>query len=145
MVNCATLPCSSSTSSSGVAFSINNPTEWFEMLNCDFRYQLTAIAAPGSSLYIAEEIADNRFKIAGGEPGMKVSWQVTGVRQDRWAVANSVVTEEEKPDREKGYYLHPELYGQPEEKGIEWAKNPEIMGQMKQLQENPPSMNIPEV
>ena len=30
--------------------------DWFSTLNMDFRYQLTAIGAPGPNLYIAEEI-----------------------------------------------------------------------------------------
>jgi hypothetical protein len=117
---------------------------WFGMLNKDFRYQLTAIGAPGPNLYVAEEISDmatttntkyssskssssnknknknnsNRFKIAGGTSGMKVSWQVTGIRRDPWANANRIQVEEDKPAKERGYYLHPDLYGQPEEKGI---------------------------
>ncbi len=62
--------------------------EWFEALNGDFRYQLTAIGAPAPDLYVAEEIQDNRFRIAGGSPGMKVSWQVTGIRHDPWAQEN---------------------------------------------------------
>ena len=45
---------------------------WFEALNQDFRYQLTPIGAAGPNLYIAEEISDQRFKIAGGTPGMKI-------------------------------------------------------------------------
>ena len=60
---------------------------WFSALNRDFRYQLTSIGAP-ANLYIAEEISGNRFKIAGGKPGGKVSWQVTGIRQDAWAKAH---------------------------------------------------------
>jgi hypothetical protein len=88
--------------------------DYFEALNRDYRYQLTAIGAPGPNLYIAEEIADNRFKVAGGQPGSKVSWQVTGIRQDPWANANRIPVEEEKPEKERGYYLFPELYGQPE-------------------------------
>jgi hypothetical protein len=32
--------------------------DWFGALNKDFRYQLTAIGAPGPNLYIAEEISD---------------------------------------------------------------------------------------
>ena len=32
--------------------------DWFGVLNKDFRYQLTAIGAPGPNLYIAEEISD---------------------------------------------------------------------------------------
>lgn len=49
----------------------------FDAVPGDFQYQLTAIGAPGASLYIAEEVQDGRFKIAGGRPGAKVSWQVS--------------------------------------------------------------------
>ncbi|MBN2280356.1 MAG: hypothetical protein JXQ65_07240 [Candidatus Marinimicrobia bacterium] len=59
--------------------------DYFESLNIDFRYQLTAIGAPGPNLFIAEKICNNRFKIAGGEPGMEVSWQITGIRNDAYA------------------------------------------------------------
>ncbi len=85
--------------------------EYFQALNSDFRYQLTAIGAPGPNLYIAEEISTNHFKIAGGKAGAKVSWQVTGVRQDAYAQAHRIKVEEEKPAQEKGHYLHPELFG----------------------------------
>jgi len=101
--------------------------EWFETLNRDFRYQLTAVGAPGPNLYVAEEISGNHFQIAGGKPGGKVSWQVTGIRQDAWANAHRIPVEEAKPERERGFYLHPELYGAPAEKGIEWARHPETM------------------
>jgi hypothetical protein len=33
--------------------------DWFGILNKDFRYQITAIGAPGPNLYIAEEILSN--------------------------------------------------------------------------------------
>ena len=46
---------------------------------------------------------------------MKVSWQITGIRKDPWANANRIQVEEDKPDKERGYYLHPDLYGQPED------------------------------
>jgi hypothetical protein len=103
--------------------------DWFGALNKDFRYQLTAIAAPGPNLHIAEEISDDaatsnynnnksRCKVAGGTSGMKVSWQVTGIKKDPWANAHRISVEEDKPDKERGYYIYPELYGQPEEKGI---------------------------
>jgi hypothetical protein len=88
--------------------------EWFEALNKDFRYQLTPIGAPGPNLYIAQEIQNNRFQIAGGTPGMKVSWQVTGIRHDPWAEAHPIPVEEEKPPEERGTYLHPVEYGKPE-------------------------------
>ena len=92
--------------------------DWFQALNSDFRYQLTAIGAPGPNLFIAEEINGNHFSIAGGKPGMKVSWQVTGIRQDAWANAHRIPVEEEKPANERGYYLHPDLYGAGEDKQV---------------------------
>jgi len=96
--------------------------EWFEALNKDFRYQLTSIGAPGPNLYIAAEIADNRFKIAGGEANSKVSWQVTGIRHDPYAEQNRIPVEEEKLADEQGTYLHPAVYGQPLEKGLDYLK-----------------------
>jgi hypothetical protein len=54
---------------------------WFEALNKDFRYQLTCVGG-FAPVYIAQEIKNNRFEIAGGTPGLKVSWQVTGLRHD---------------------------------------------------------------
>ena len=72
--------------------------EWFEALNGDFRYQLTTIGRP-ASVFIAQEIQNHQFKIAGGRAGMKVSWQVTGVRHDAWAQAHSLQVEEEKAQR----------------------------------------------
>ena len=108
---------------------------WFEALNRDFRYQLTPIGAPGPHLHVAEEISGRHFKIAGGQPGMKVSWQVTGVRHDLYANAHRRPVEEEKPANERGYFLHPELYGLPAEKGMEWARYPRFMRRMKEEQE----------
>ena len=123
--------------------------DWFGILNKDFRYQLTAIGAPGPNLYIAKEISDattttntkynksssnknnnSRFRIAGGASGMKVSWQVTGIRRDPWANANRIQVEEDKPAKERGYYLHPDLYSQPEEKGISHLLFPEEKQQL---------------
>jgi hypothetical protein len=92
--------------------------EYFEALNRDFRYQLTSIGAPAPNLYVAEEVSHNRFKIAGGKPGGKVSWQVTGIRQDAYANANRIPVEEVKPPAEQGFYLHPELYGQPDSRRV---------------------------
>ena len=99
--------------------------EWFEALNRDFRYQLTAIGGPGPNLYVAEEIRDNRFQIAGGQPGMRVSWQVTGVRHDAYAEAYRTPVEEVKPAQQRGTYLHPELFPQSEDGKIKRAASPE--------------------
>jgi hypothetical protein len=92
--------------------------EWFGALNRDFRYQLTAIGAPGPKLYIADEMHGNSFRIAGGKKGMRVSWEVTGIRQDAWANAHRIPTEEAKPANEQGRYLHPELFGAGPDKSV---------------------------
>ncbi len=101
--------------------------EWFDVLNRDFRYQLTALDAPGPNLHVAERIAGNRFMIAGGDPGMEVSWQVTGMRQDEYARAHPVVVEEAKPAHEAGKYLHPDLYGLPETAAVGYEEEREIV------------------
>ncbi len=98
-------------------------SDWFDALNQEFRYQLTPIGAAMPQLYIAQEITDNGFQIAGGEPGMKVSWQVTGIRHDPYAEANRIPVEENKRADERGTYLYPEVYGQPAEMGLHYQQN----------------------
>jgi hypothetical protein len=114
--------------------------EWFGVLNRDFRYQLTCIGG-FAPLYIAEKLTNNQFRIGGGKPGMEVSWQITGIRQDAWANAHRIPVEEEKDARLKGYYINPELYRAPPEKQIEWARHPQMMKKMQerrqQMKEKP--------
>jgi hypothetical protein len=104
--------------------------DWFETLNRDFRYQLTVIGRFAQAI-IEQEIADNRFVIRTNLANVKVSWQVTGIRQDPWANANRLPVEEPKPAKEDGTYLHPDLYGQPEEKSVDWVLNPEMVQRRK--------------
>ncbi len=86
--------------------------EWFESVNKDFRYQLTSIGGASPNLHVAQEIANHEFRIGGGTPGLKVSWQVTGLRHDAYAQAHPLVVEVEKPASERGRSLHPETPGQ---------------------------------
>ena len=67
--------------------------EWFQALNEDYRYQLTSIGGAAPQLHIAAEIANNAFRIAGGLPGGKVSWLVTGIRRDAFAQQNRIKVE----------------------------------------------------
>ena len=90
--------------------------DWFEALNRDFRYQLTCIGGY-APVYVASEIQDGRFAIAGGRPGLKVSWQVVATRSDAHMLANPMVVEENKPSEERGTYLDPAAHGQPAERG----------------------------
>jgi len=91
--------------------------DWFEGLNREFRYQLTCVGG-FAPVYVSEEIESNRFTIAGGNEGLKVSWQVTGIRKDPWAEANRIPTEVDKAPADRGSYLHPEARGLPTERGL---------------------------
>jgi hypothetical protein len=99
---------------------------YFEALNRDFRYQLTVMGQFAQAIVDkkigAAKIGENRFVIRTTKPSVEVSWQVTGIRKDAYANANRIPTEEEKPEGERGYYLHPEVFGQPASKGIVAAR-----------------------
>jgi hypothetical protein len=81
--------------------------KYFEALNKDYRYQLTALGTFAQAT-VGKEIRDNRFTILTNKPGVKVSWQVTGVRHDAFAEKNPIQVEQEKAPRDRGYYLHPD-------------------------------------
>lgn len=75
--------------------------EYFAALNKDFRYQLTCIGGH-ANVYIASKVSKNSFRIGGGSPGLEVSWQVTGIRQDDYANENRVPVETPKSKTEVG-------------------------------------------
>jgi hypothetical protein len=104
--------------------------EWFEALNRDLRYQLTVIGTFAQAI-VAEKVKQNRFTIRTSAPNVEVSWQVTGVRSDRAMQKHPFKAVEVKPESERGTYLDPELFNQPEERSVRWARNPELMRQMK--------------
>ncbi len=84
---------------------------YFEVLNRDFRYQLTAIGQFAQAI-VSQEITNNIFCIKTDKPNVKISWQVTGIRKDAYAEKNRIVPEVEKDKSEKGKYLYPDAYGQ---------------------------------
>ena len=76
--------------------------DYFLALNKDYRYQLTPIGA-FANLFISKEIEPcgvdaSCFSIAGGAPGLKVSWQVTGIRNDTYARNNPIVVVTDKTE-----------------------------------------------
>ncbi|WP_406102684.1 hypothetical protein OG698_09890 [Streptomyces sp. NBC_01003] len=91
--------------------------DYFETLNRDFRYQLTPVGTMAQAA-VTDEIKENRFTLRTDQPGVKVCWQVTGVRQDAWAQAHRIAVEEDKPPTDRGYYLHPAEHGRPETAGV---------------------------
>jgi hypothetical protein len=96
---------------------------WFETLNRDFRYQLTVMGQFAQAI-VASKVANHQFTIKTDKPNVEVSWQVTGIRQDAWANAHRIPVEVEKAQRDRGFYLHPELFGAPPEKNIGLAHHP---------------------
>ena len=103
---------------------------WFETLNTDFRYQLTTIGRDAHA-WISQEVASGKFIISTNATRVKVSWQITAVRQDVYAKAHPLVVEQAKPASERGYYMHPELFGQQAERQTEWGRHPEQMRRMQ--------------
>jgi hypothetical protein len=90
---------------------------YFEALNRDFRYQLTVIGQFAQAI-VVDEVRNNRFGIRTDKPEVRVSWQVTGVRQDAWANSHRPEVEEAKPEEERGRYLAAEEHGQPDTAGL---------------------------
>ncbi|HUP19601.1 MAG TPA: hypothetical protein VM778_06580 [Gemmatimonadota bacterium] len=99
--------------------------QWLPAINRDFRYQLTPVGGPAPNLYVASELHGNRFQIAGGPPGLKVSWTLTAVRDDPWVRDHAPQVEVEKRGAELGKYLYPAGYGQPKELGLQWQAHQE--------------------
>ncbi len=115
--------------------------EYFDALNIEFRYQLTVIGEFAQAI-VKEEISGNQFTIQTDKPNVKVSWQVTGVRNDAWAQENRIEVEVEKPAHEKGLYLHPELFGKSADMGMKvtGTSNKKVQTQSPpKLEDNTPS------
>ncbi|MBA3715069.1 MAG: hypothetical protein H0W76_21860 [Pyrinomonadaceae bacterium] len=86
-------------------------------------------------MYVTAKVRGNRFRVAGGRPGMEVSWQLTGVRRNAYAEKNRVRVEEMKPVAERGTYLHPEAFDKPGEKNVEWARDSARLKRAKEARE----------
>lgn len=85
---------------------------YFDALNADCRYQLTVVGQFAQAI-VAERVHGNRFTIRTDKPGVDVSWQVTGIRKDAFALAHPLVVESDKPTDQRGRYMHPIEHGKP--------------------------------
>lgn len=110
---------------------------YFAAINRDPRYTLTAIGAPMPNLHVAEKISAAAlrageqaapgdalplcvFRIAGGAPGGEVCWRVEALRNDLRMRLHGAPVEAQKTGPERGKYQHPEYYGKPAEKGMDY-------------------------
>ena len=100
--------------------------DYFQALNRTFRYQLTVVGRSFAQAIVWNQIANNQFTIRTNQPNIEVSWQVTGVRHDKYANAHRIQVVVAKTPREQGFYLHPELYGKPASKSIDRAYKPNV-------------------
>ncbi len=90
---------------------------YVEALNTDFRYQLTVLGQFAQAI-VSAKIQNGQFVIQTDKPNVEVSWQVTGVRQDAYALANPLAVEQDKLGAEAGLYLFPQGYGLPASQGL---------------------------
>ncbi|MGX9986012.1 hypothetical protein [Soonwooa purpurea] len=104
--------------------------EYFNALNKDFRYQLTVIGTFANAI-ISNEIKDNSFQIRTDKPSVKVSWQVTGIRNDAYAKVHRVVPEVEKEPEFKGKYLYPIEMGKSASQSIDDLTRPKNENELK--------------
>jgi hypothetical protein len=77
----------------GKGFATVRLPAYFQALNRDFRYQLTIVGTRGWNARVVDEISHGRFIIQTDQPKVEVSWQVTGIRHDRYANAHRIRVE----------------------------------------------------
>ena len=74
--------------------------DYFNVLNVNYRYQLTVIGQTFARAVVWEEINHaGTFTIRSEEPHLKVSWQVSGARNDKYAREHPIQVVVDKPQR----------------------------------------------
>lgn len=101
---------------------------YFQAATGDYRYQLTVVGQFAQAI-VSSELKDSHFTIKTDKPNVKVSWQVTGIRQDPYAKAHPIQVVQDKPAAEQGKYLHPIEQVQPESKGIGYEEQQKLQQQ----------------
>ncbi len=98
--------------------------DYFGEINTNFKYQLTVIDESDSDHFIwakvVKKINGNVFRIRTNEPNIEVSWRVDADRNDLYVRDRKPKDVVEKQGRERGTYQHPELYGMPKERGMNY-------------------------
>ncbi len=103
----------------------------FVALNKEFRYQLTVLDQFAQAI-VSERIASNSFRIKTNIPMVEVSWQVTATRKDAYAEQHRILVEEDKLPKDRGKYLHPDSFGQPMKKALDYQNHQKSMEQISE-------------
>lgn len=96
--------------------------DYYEAINRDPRYSLTVIDEGDSDMFVlakvVRKIKNGQFVIRTSAPNVEVSWEVKAIRNDRWVQEKGAPTEVDKVGLQRGRYLMPSLYGQPDSNGM---------------------------
>jgi hypothetical protein len=115
---------SGNVTTNGKGFATVTLPGYFQLINTDYRYQLTVVGRSFARAIVWSRIAHNRFTIRTDQPNLGVSWQVSAKRNDKYMRAHPFAAIQEKTGRERGRYVTPELYGKPRSDGIGYRKPP---------------------
>lgn len=108
--------------------------DYFDEINRDAHVQLTVLDEEDFAMVrVARGVADGRFLIKSSRGNVRVFWRVEAVRNDRWVRERGAPVEIEKPEHERGIYLHPELYGFGAERGLEHIQKAPDAGEADEI------------
>ena len=95
--------------------------DYFAEVNKDPRYSLTVVDETDDFVMakVSRRIQNNQFVIRTSKPNVSVSWEVKGVRNDRFMQRYGAPVVADKPEDEVGRYANPELFGKSREFAIE--------------------------
>ena len=111
---------------------------YFDAESIDPRYQLTVIGSFAQAVVWTQE-SHNQFTIRTNHGRVKVSWQVTGIRNDPYARSVRAPAEQAKPAADRGKYLYPAGYGQPASAAIGRVPRPTVAQPPRIPQPRPPA------
>ncbi len=96
--------------------------DYFEEINKDFRYSLTALDDSDDFVLakVTQRISGNRFQIRTSKANIDVSWEIKGTRNDVYCKLKQPKDVMDKVGAEKDKYQQPELYGMPKEMGMDF-------------------------
>jgi hypothetical protein len=89
--------------------------DWFQYLNKEFTYQLSAIGQSMPNLYVSSEISSDTdpdiasgdsFTISGGVDSGYVTWTVMSIRKDKYANHHRIPLETDKTGDDIGVYRY---------------------------------------